>query len=129
MIEGAMTAAHEGSRTAGARAGLAGQGWSDPLASPATPRILLVDDEPQISGFVGRALEHAGYRVDVADDAVSGVRLAAGAGDQGGVPGPGGQGLPDQAVLPGRANRAGPGQAARERQAQRGHAGRRADPG
>src|SRR6266700_2727316 len=77
MIEGAMTAAHEGSRTAGARAGLAGQGWSDPLASPATPRILLVDDEPQISGFVGRALEHAGYRVDVADDAVSGVRLDA----------------------------------------------------
>jgi len=82
MIEGAMTAAHEGSRTAGARAGLAGQGWSDPLASPASPRILLVDDEPQISGFVGRALEHAGYRVDVADDAVSGVRLAAGGGYQ-----------------------------------------------
>ena len=80
MIEGAMTAAREDSRTAGARSGWAGSGWSDPRTPPASPRILLVDDEPQISGFVGRALEHAGYQVDVADDAVSGVRLAAGGG-------------------------------------------------
>lgn len=42
----------------------------------APQRILLIDDEPQISGFVGRALEHAGYRVRIAADAADGVRLA-----------------------------------------------------
>lgn len=42
----------------------------------ASARILLIDDEPQISGFVGRALEHAGYQVAIAADAADGVRLA-----------------------------------------------------
>ncbi len=41
------------------------------------PRILLIDDEPRIRGFVGRALQHVGYRVDAAPDAVEGARLAA----------------------------------------------------
>src|SRR6266700_186716 len=67
MIEGAMTAAREDSRTAGARSGWAGSGWSDPRTPPASPRILLVDDEPQISGFVGRALERAGYHLVILD--------------------------------------------------------------
>jgi DNA-binding response OmpR family regulator len=60
MIEGAMTAARE--------------------ISSASARILLIDDEPQISGFVGRALEHGGYQVDIAANAADGVRLAGGGG-------------------------------------------------
>jgi two-component system, OmpR family, response regulator len=43
-------------------------------------KILIIDDEPQISGFVGRALEHAGYQVDIATDAAQGVRSAAAGG-------------------------------------------------
>jgi len=43
-------------------------------------RILLIDDEPQISAFVGRALEKAGYAVDVAAHAADGVRAAASGG-------------------------------------------------
>jgi DNA-binding response OmpR family regulator len=43
-------------------------------------KILIIDDEPQISGFVGRALEHAGYQVDIATDAARGVRSAAAGG-------------------------------------------------
>jgi DNA-binding response OmpR family regulator len=62
-IEGAMTAAREVSRTEGS-----------------IGRILLIDDEPQISGFVGRALENAGYDVTVAADAADGIRLAASGG-------------------------------------------------
>src|SRR5690348_7895977 len=58
-----MTAAREVSRTEGS-----------------IGRILLIDDEPQISGFVGRALENAGYDVTVADDAADGIRLAASGG-------------------------------------------------
>lgn len=74
MIEGAMTAAREDSRTTGAGSVWAGgAGWSD----TASPRILLIDDEPQISGFVGRALEHTGYQIDIASDAAGGVRSAA----------------------------------------------------
>jgi DNA-binding response OmpR family regulator len=86
--EGAMTAVRresrtqdsrtEDSRTAGGGPGSASpgppaSGWPD--AAP--PKILIIDDEPQISGFVGRALEHAGYRVDIATDAAAGVRSAA----------------------------------------------------
>lgn len=41
-------------------------------------RILLVDDEPQISGFVGRSLEHVGLCVDIANDAADGVTRASG---------------------------------------------------
>jgi DNA-binding response OmpR family regulator len=48
----------------------------DPRPGDGSARILLIDDEPQISGFVGRALEHAGYQVTVAADAADGVRLA-----------------------------------------------------
>jgi DNA-binding response OmpR family regulator len=71
MIEGAMTAARGVSRTTGQR----------PASSGGAPaRILLIDDEPQISGFVGRALEHAGYLVDIATDAADGVRSAATSG-------------------------------------------------
>ena len=49
-----------------------GQGW--PGAAPA--RILLIDDEPQITAFVERALEHAGDEVDMAAQAADGARLA-----------------------------------------------------
>lgn len=45
-----------------------------------TARILLIDDEPQISGFLGRALERSGYRVTIADDAAAGVAMASGGG-------------------------------------------------
>jgi len=92
MIEGAMTAAREDSRTrdfrptarlgkesastAPAGLGLPGPGVHD----SASARILLIDDEPQISGFVARALEHRGYRVDISADAADGVRLASSAG-------------------------------------------------
>jgi DNA-binding response OmpR family regulator len=88
MIEGAMTAAREDSQTrdfrlaarhrkesasrASAGQGSPGQGLPESVSA----RILLIDDEPQISGFVGRALEHRGYRVDIAADASDGVRLA-----------------------------------------------------
>ena len=48
----------------------------------APSRILLVDDEPQIASFVGRALEQAGYQVDVAADANDGVMRGA-TGDYG----------------------------------------------
>jgi len=72
-----MTAAREDSRTAGH--GITGSAWPGPLSPPAA-RILLIDDEPQISGFVGRALEREGYYVEIAADAASGVRSAASGG-------------------------------------------------
>ena len=52
----------------------------DSRPGDASARILLIDDEPQISGFVGRALEHAGYQVHIAADAADGVRLAGSGG-------------------------------------------------
>jgi len=101
MIEGAMTAAHEDPRTGDSRtarhmtgsagavpagsgpagsgpagSGPPGAGWPDAPSA----RILLIDDEPQISGFVGRALEHRGYQIAIAADAADGVRLAASGG-------------------------------------------------
>jgi DNA-binding response OmpR family regulator len=39
-------------------------------------RILLIDDEPEIRGFVSRALARAGYRVDAAPDAAQGIGRA-----------------------------------------------------
>ncbi len=48
----------------------------DSRPGDASARILLIEDEPHISGFVGRALEHAGYQVAIAADAADGVRLA-----------------------------------------------------
>jgi two-component system OmpR family response regulator len=92
MIEGAMTAARQDSRTGDFRAAArlrkesasttsAGLGLPGPgVHDSASARILLIDDEPQISGFVARALEHRGYRVDIAADAAEGVRLASSAG-------------------------------------------------
>ena len=71
-----MTAAREGSPPGEPKGASAGAGTPD--AVPA--RILLVDDEPQISGFVGRALERAGYRVTIAGDAASGVAIASAGG-------------------------------------------------
>jgi two-component system OmpR family response regulator len=43
---------------------------------PALARILLVDDEPLIRDFVGRALMRAGYAIDCASNGAAGVRLA-----------------------------------------------------
>ncbi len=39
-------------------------------------RILIIDDEPKISSFVGRALTTAGYLTDVANSGVAGLRQA-----------------------------------------------------
>jgi DNA-binding response OmpR family regulator len=89
-----MTAAREDSRTRDFHAaqqkpespsarssatGAPGRTWPE----SGSARILLIDDEPQISGFVGRALEKGGYRVDIAADAADGVRLAASGGHAG----------------------------------------------
>lgn len=49
-------------------------------AESGMPRILLIDDEPGIRSFVSRALEQAGYQVDVAADAADGVRQAVSGG-------------------------------------------------
>lgn len=63
-----MTAARDGSRPAVAPC---------PVQPPsARPRILVIDDEPHISGFVARALEHARYRVEVAASAPHGIERA-----------------------------------------------------
>lgn len=72
-----MTAAREeygaaGSRLTGPRPACPDVAWS----APAKPRILLIDDEPGIRSFIGRALEQAGYQVDVATDATDGVERA-----------------------------------------------------
>jgi two-component system OmpR family response regulator len=40
-------------------------------------RILIVDDEPRIRSFVGRALTAAGYSTEFADSGAAGLRLAA----------------------------------------------------
>ena len=47
---------------------------------PAASRILIVDDEPKIRSFVGRALSAAGYAIDFADTGVEGLRQALGSG-------------------------------------------------
>jgi DNA-binding response OmpR family regulator len=41
-------------------------------------RILIVDDEPKIRSFVGRALSAAGYAAEFADGGTEGLRLALG---------------------------------------------------
>jgi DNA-binding response OmpR family regulator len=76
LIEGTMTAAPEGALGGGPKAAWAGAAMPEQIPA----RILLIDDEPQISGFVGRALERAGYGVQIADDAACGVAMAASAG-------------------------------------------------
>jgi DNA-binding response OmpR family regulator len=49
-----------------------------PSAGPpaAGPRILVIDDETQISDFIGRALAAEGYLSDVAQDGADGLRQA-----------------------------------------------------
>jgi DNA-binding response OmpR family regulator len=42
--------------------------------NPAPPRILLVDDEPKIRGFIARALSSAGYAIDCASDGDEALR-------------------------------------------------------
>ena len=68
-----MTAAYDehppGTGTALGCAVPSGSSWPQPGA----PSILVIDDEPRIHGMVRRALEHVGYRVDVAADAADGV--------------------------------------------------------
>ena len=46
-------------------------------ASPAGPRILVVDDEPQMHRFLHPTLLASGYSVERADDAATALRLAA----------------------------------------------------
>ena len=47
------------------------------MSVPGAPRVLVVDDEPQIHRFLGPALEAAGYEPLRADTAAEGLRLAA----------------------------------------------------
>ena len=46
-------------------------------ATPEGPRVLVIDDEPQIHRFLGPALEAAGYAPLRAETAAEGLRLAA----------------------------------------------------
>ncbi len=50
--------------------------------SPVVPRILLVDDEPKIRGFIARALSGAGYAIDCASGGEEAL-LRAGPGEYG----------------------------------------------
>src|ERR1700761_4268215 len=63
-----MTAAHE-------RPG-PGTPCQPDCLSATSARILIIDDEPQISAFLARALEHSGYRVDIAATAAQGIERA-----------------------------------------------------
>src|SRR5258707_540820 len=85
-IEGAMTAAREACRTGDSRTGVSrtpghrpassSPAWPGPGLSDSTPpRILIIDDEPQISGVVGRVLEKAGYVADSGAGPVALTRL------------------------------------------------------
>jgi DNA-binding response OmpR family regulator len=44
--------------------------------NPVVPRILLVDDEPKIRGFIARALTAAGYEIDCASGGGEALRQA-----------------------------------------------------
>jgi DNA-binding response OmpR family regulator len=44
--------------------------------NPVVPRILLVDDEPKIQGFIARALTAAGYEIDCASGGTEALRRA-----------------------------------------------------
>jgi two-component system OmpR family response regulator len=68
-----MTVVREDVKPTGPRPGPPAQGWSDVALS----RILVIDDEPQISSLVARALNNAGCQADAASDAIDGVRRAA----------------------------------------------------
>jgi len=71
-----MTAVREQHQPHVSAAGWPGAGTAERGSS----RILLIDDEPQIIGFVSRALERAGYQVDAAADGADGVRRATNVG-------------------------------------------------
>ena len=60
-----------------ADARLIGLGPADPGRGAGRPRVLVVDDEPQIHRFLKPALEIAGYAVSQAGTAMDGLRLAA----------------------------------------------------
>jgi two-component system, OmpR family, KDP operon response regulator KdpE len=47
------------------------------MTAAAEPKVLVIDDEPQIHRFLGPALEAAGYRPLRAETAAAGLRLAA----------------------------------------------------
>lgn len=47
------------------------------MTPPSLPRILVIDDEPQLHRFLGPALEAAGYQPLRAETAADGLRLAA----------------------------------------------------
>ncbi len=44
--------------------------------SPASPQILLVDDEPELTTPLGRVLQKEGYQVEIAQDGQTGLTLA-----------------------------------------------------
>ena len=46
------------------------------LYPPSSARILVVDDEPKIQGFIARALSAAGYAIDCASDGSEALRQA-----------------------------------------------------
>jgi DNA-binding response OmpR family regulator len=68
-----MTAAGEDYGPARSQSAWSGSTSVDHVAS----RVLVIDDEPGVRGFISRALRQVGYQVDVADDAADGVRRAA----------------------------------------------------
>lgn len=49
---------------------------SETVTAGGLGRILIVDDEPKIRSFIGRALSAAGYATDFADNGAEGVRRA-----------------------------------------------------
>ncbi len=67
-----MTAVRDHHQPHSSAAGWPGAG----IADAGSARILLIDDEPQIIGFVSRALQRAGYHVDAAADGADGVKRA-----------------------------------------------------
>ena len=77
-----MRAVHDGSKPTGPvsarpdRAGSDRAGLDRAWPDHARSRILVIDDEPQISAFVARALEDVGYQVDIAASAPDGIERA-----------------------------------------------------
>ncbi len=55
---------------------LASPDRAQPESRSARPRILVIDDEPCVSGFLARTLERAGYQADVAASAADGIQRA-----------------------------------------------------
>lgn len=55
-----------------------GPGTRQPATASGLGRILIVDDEPKIRSFIGRALSAAGYATDFAGSGADGLRRALG---------------------------------------------------